>query len=118
VRRTADEDVRRIEDLDAVTLATRLVEQKIECEPPGRSRHQVDRALLLNRARRGLVVESLVEVVDDAKALQGLSGSIDEFDLEACPLAHPSHERPGDRDQHWVLRAGGGAHEDRGHRHE
>jgi hypothetical protein len=110
--------MRLVEDLDAVALPTGLVEQELERDPPRGAGGQVDRALLLDGALRGLVVEARVEVVDHPQLLQVAARTIDELHVVGDAVAHLAREWAGDVDEHVVLGPHGPRAEHRRQHHE
>ena len=91
-----------------MALPTGVDEQEVERQPSRGSGGEIDRALLLDRARGGVVMEAGIEVVDHPQLPQGLAGTVDEFHLERDAVAHAAHERAGDRHEHRFLAADGG----------
>jgi hypothetical protein len=94
-------------------LTAGLVEQKVERDPPGGAGGEVDRALLLDGALRGLVMKARVEVVDDPQLLEISPRAVHELHVVRHPVAHLAGQRAGDVDEHVVL----GVHGSRAKRH-
>ena len=99
-----------------MALSARFVDEELERQPAGGPGGHVDRAALLDRTGRRLVMKSPVEVIDDPEAGQRPTGAVDEFDLEGHLLAELGGQRPGDVDEDRILTGdrGAGSRRERG----
>ena len=92
-----------------MTLPPRFVGEEVERQPARGSGGHVDRATLLDRAGRRLVMESPVEVINDPEAGQRPTGAVDELDLEGHLLPELGGQRPSDVDEDRILTGDRGA---------